>query len=511
MNKIYRFFIRISAFLGKEIFAILRQPMLVLTLVLGPFLILLLFGIGFQNEPPALRTLFVLSGQNEELAGQIEEYVSSIGPQLIFMGVINDPVEATRRLLRREVDVVALVPADAYEMVRNNQQVVIQLQHNEIDPFQIDYINIFGQVYADEINRRILRRITATGQQESVSVHDSLESTQQRVADLRQAIAAGDNQDVEQRQQDLEQEMGTLALAVGTTLSLADGVNEAIGGNSNSDSEQILGLLENLQENTSSLKDQSSADQPALVEEQSRMEEIETDLNELETMLSEFQNVDPNILVSPFRSEAASISNIALRPSDYFAPSVVVLLLQHLAVTFGALSIVRERRDGTMELFRVSPISAFETLLGKYISYFIFAAVITTILSLITVYGLGVPMLGGWLAYGLSLAVLVFTSLGLGFLISLIATTDTEAVQYSMIALLTSVFFSGALISLNSLWLPVRTLSWLLPATYGVQLLQNIMLRGLSFNPILLGGLLAIGLFLFFIAWYLLGRLMARS
>jgi ABC-2 type transport system permease protein len=120
-------------------------------------------------------------------------------------------------------------------------------------------------------------------------------------------------------------------------------------------------------------------------------------------------------------------------------------------------------------------------------------------------------MLGGWLAYGLSLAVLVFTSLGLGFLISLIATTDTEAVQYSMIALLTSVFFSGALISLNSLWLPVRTLSWLLPATYGVQLLQNIMLRGLSFNPILLGGLLAIGLFLFFIAWYLLGRLMARS
>jgi ABC-2 type transport system permease protein len=120
-------------------------------------------------------------------------------------------------------------------------------------------------------------------------------------------------------------------------------------------------------------------------------------------------------------------------------------------------------------------------------------------------------MLGTWEAYALSLAILVFTSLGIGFVISLLATTDTEAVQYSMITLLMSVFFSGALISLNSLWLPVRTFSWILPATYGVQLLQNIMLRGLSFNPILLGGLLAIGLLLFFVAWYLLGRLMARS
>ena len=172
-------------------------------------------------------------------------------------------------------------------MVRNNQQVVIQLQHNEIDPFQIDYINIFGQVYADEINRRILRRITATGQQETVPVHDSLESTQQRVADLRQALAGGDDQAVEQRQHDLEQEMDTLALAVGTTLSLADGVNEAIGGNSNSDSDQILGLLEDLRENTDSLKDQDTVDQPELTEDQNRMEEIETDLNELETMLSE--------------------------------------------------------------------------------------------------------------------------------------------------------------------------------------------------------------------------------
>ena len=43
-NLVTRILIRISAFLRKEIVEIMRQPMLVLTLVLGPFLILLFFS-----------------------------------------------------------------------------------------------------------------------------------------------------------------------------------------------------------------------------------------------------------------------------------------------------------------------------------------------------------------------------------------------------------------------------------------------------------------------------------
>ena len=120
-------------------------------------------------------------------------------------------------------------------------------------------------------------------------------------------------------------------------------------------------------------------------------------------------------------------------------------------------------------------------------------------------------MLGSWLGYCLSIAALIFTSLGLGFVISLIAKTDSEAVQYSMILLLTSVFFSGAFINLNTLWKPVQVVSWAVPATYGISLLQNIMLRGFLPNPILLPALAAIGLGLFLLAWLLLSRTMARS
>jgi len=208
---------------------------------------------------------------------------------------------------------------------------------------------------------------------------------------------------------------------------------------------------------------------------------------------------------------AKGVAIIQPRLTDYFAPGVIVLLLQHLAVTFAALSIVRDHRLGTMELFRVSPASSAEILVGKYLSYLLFGGLLATILSMLVVFGLQVPMLGDWLSYGLVIAALLFACLGIGFVISLAAQTESQAIQYVMIVLLASVFFSGFFLSLRLLWDGVRVVSWGLPATSGIILLQDIMLRGGPPNPVLLGGLAALGVSLFLIAFNLLRRAMARG
>src|SRR5512144_3433582 len=83
---VFRFFIRIYAFISKELAEILRQTPLILTLVLGPFLILLLFGIGYRSEARPLRTVFVVSG-DAEMKQQVEEYAKNLGPQLIYRGI----------------------------------------------------------------------------------------------------------------------------------------------------------------------------------------------------------------------------------------------------------------------------------------------------------------------------------------------------------------------------------------------------------------------------------------
>jgi ABC-2 type transport system permease protein len=504
-SRFFRALIRLSAFLRKEIFEIMRQPRLVFTLILGPFLILLIFGIGYRVDPPQLRTLFVAHPQSS-LAQQIEDYAPSLGPQLIYEGVTHDGIAALDRLAQGQIDVVALAPENAYEQIRNNEQATFTLYHYEIDPFQVDYINYFGQAYVDEVNRRVLQEVASAGQRDAATVRQDLQRARSTTTALRNAIQNNEASAEEHNLVSLERDVDSVSLAIGATLGLLTGVQQTMGDEEETDAGAMLASLTSIQHDTGALSEANTAN-----ERLERVERIDQNLADLESSLAEFQNISPHILVSPFRSETQSIAVVQPTPPDYFAPAVLALLLQHLAVTFAALSIVRERSVGTVELFRVSPLSAGEALWGKYISYLVFGAFIAALLSILLVFVLNMPMIGYWPYFALVLAAILFTSLGIGFVISLLSQTDSQAVQYSMIVLLASVFFSGFLMELEMLIPAVRVVSWALPTTYGIIMLRDIALRGFPIDPLLIGGLTAIGIVLFFIAWLLLRRLISHS
>ncbi|HLT18733.1 MAG TPA: ABC transporter permease, partial [Thermomicrobiales bacterium] len=163
---------------------------------------------------------------------------------------------------------------------------------------------------------------------------------------------------------------------------------------------------------------------------------------------------------------------------EFYAPAVLALLIQHIAITLTALALVRERLNGTIELFRIAPVSAREVLTGKYLSYFVLGAILSGILALVILYGLDVPLLGEVWQFVLVIGLVLAASLGLGFLISAVVTSETQAVQLAMILLLASVFFSGFFLPLDNLNPGVQIVSYILPVTYGISGLQEVMLRG---------------------------------
>ena len=77
-----------------------------------------------------------------------------------------------------------------------------------------------------------------------------------------------------------------------------------------------------------------------------------------------------------------------------------------------------------------------------------------------------------------------------------------------MLVLLFSIFFSGFFLDLRLMWENLRFVAWMIPATYGLQMLQEIMFRANPINPLLMGGLLGIGLLLFLLSWAILRRQM---
>jgi ABC-2 type transport system permease protein len=287
-------------------------------------------------------------------------------------------------------------------------------------------------------------------------------------------------------------------------------MGEEDGGESAVQDEEITSSLENISQKRDEISDLDSA-QGSYGDEIKSLREIDQGLSNLEIQLADFQSVSPDVLVAPFNYQAKSLQGVSLNLTDFFAPAALVLLLQHLAVTFSALSIVRERRSGTMELFRISPLAPIEILIGKYWSYLLFGAVMAAAITVTVVFLLKVPIVGTWANYATVILALLFTSLGMGFLISLISGTETQAVQYTMFTLLASVFFSGFFLDLRNMWQPVQIVSWMLPATYGIRLLQDIMLRGTSVNPILLLGLTGLGLAFFLVTWLLLHRQMRQE
>jgi ABC-2 type transport system permease protein len=396
MNRIFKSIIRIFSFPGKELREVMRQPRLILSLVLGPFLIILLFGLGYPDEGRSLRTTIVVSPQNP-LAGSVESFAKNLGPAIIYQGIEHNKDVALANLALGKSDMVVVVPDNPVQTIQNNQRAEFQIYHNEVDPFQIAYIRSVGRLYTDEVNRRVLAAITEKGQ---------------------------------------------------------------------------------------------------------------TGLSDLSSNLSNLSSLNSNVLVSPFTSEVYGLSKVQYTPVGFLTPAVIILLLQHLSVTISSLSIVRERRSGIMELFQVAPLTALETLISKYLSYLIFCIIIAAVLTALVVWGIGVPVLGSWVNYSLALLIVLFASLGAGFVISLTSETEIQAVQNSMLLLLMSIFFSGFFLDLRLLWQPMKVISWSLPATYGIRMMQDVMLRGYPLPLQVFEGIAAIGVALFLISYFLLKRKM---
>jgi ABC-2 type transport system permease protein len=499
--------IRTFAFVGREARGVLHQPRLVFSLILGPFLILLIFGLGYRNTPRTLRTLFVVP-EGSRIQQAVEQYAAALDSRIEYAGITADADEADQLLRNQEVDLVVVTPADPTADWQNDQQSAFFLYHYEIDPVEEIYIRVLGQRYAEQVNEQLLLTAATQSQTEAQQWQTDVGEAKNQASMMRQALAAGNQAQAQQSATELKQEIDLLTVAVGSGLAIFAGMEGSTGNTVATDT--ILSRLQSIQENSDALA-AAAADETALAEGEAKAAEIETALTELDGMLAEFRDMEPSVLVSPFRSETLTITNVQLEPMHFYVPAVIALLMQHLAVTLAGLSIIREKLGGAMELFRASPASAMEILFGKYLSYLLLISVVAAVLTLLVIGILNVPQLGRWAGYVVVILGVILASLGLGFHISLSARSDSQAIQLGMITLLAAIFFSGFFLPLYRLAEPTRIISWLLPATYGTVLLQDVMLRGQPPQLLLLLALYFFALVLFVLASWRLARQMRHE
>jgi ABC-type multidrug transport system, permease component len=172
--------------------------------------------------------------------------------------------------------------------------------------------------------------------------------------------------------------------------------------------------------------------------------------------------------------------NPAMRSPNFFVPGVIGLVLQIATVFATSMSLVRERERGTIEQLLVSPLSRWGLMLGKLTPYLLISMMMSAGLFAIMRWVFNVPIAGPVTALMLASFLYIFALLSLGLLISTRAQNQMQALQISMMFLLPSVFFSGFIFPRATMPWIFQALGACLPATYFIELMRAIILRGAS-------------------------------
>ncbi len=187
----------------------------------------------------------------------------------------------------------------------------------------------------------------------------------------------------------------------------------------------------------------------------------------------------------PIEARPRLLYNPNLDSSHFFVPGLIAIILQLVLIFLTSFSIVRERERGTLEQLFVTPVGSGGLLFGKLIPYALMAFGELMLVLVLMVALFGVPI-NGALSLLIGLACLfIVTALGLGLLISTVATTQLESVQISFIIMLPSVLLSGFMFPRAEMPTPIYLVSFLIPVTYFIEILRGVILRGASLGDLL--------------------------
>jgi len=187
---------------------------------------------------------------------------------------------------------------------------------------------------------------------------------------------------------------------------------------------------------------------------------------------------------------------------NFLVPGSLAIIMTLIGTLLTSLVVAREWERGTMEALMSTPVTIWELLIGKLIPYFCLGMISMTLCVIGAVFIYDVPLRGSFLLLEFVTGCFLTTALGLGLLISTLSKNQFVASQAAMVsAFLPSYILSGFIFEIASMPLPIKLLTYMVPARYFVTCLQTLFLVGNAWWLIFINVLpmLAIGLIFFMI------------
>lgn len=163
---------------------------------------------------------------------------------------------------------------------------------------------------------------------------------------------------------------------------------------------------------------------------------------------------------------------------DFFVPGIMVFAALIFTTLLTLLAFVGERTGGTLARLLVTPVKGFEIVLGYALAFGLVAAVQGAILLGVALLVFDVMLVGPLLVAALVVVLIAVDAMSLGILLSAAARRESQAVQMIPLVIFPTFLLSGIFVAIEVLPAWLRPFAWLIPPTYAVEALRNVMLRG---------------------------------
>lgn len=198
--------------------------------------------------------------------------------------------------------------------------------------------------------------------------------------------------------------------------------------------------------------------------------------------------------------EIRMLYNPQLKGAPNFVPGVIALILMLVCVMMTAVSIVREKEMGTMEVLLVSPFKPILVIVSKAIPYLLLSLINVGSILLLSTYVLDVPVKGSIFLLFAESTLFILTCLTLGIFISIKVHSQQVAMLISFMGMmLPTILFSGFMFPIENMPIVLQAISNIIPAKWFYIIVKSIMIKGLGFSFIWKETLILVGITIFFL------------
>ena len=184
----------------------------------------------------------------------------------------------------------------------------------------------------------------------------------------------------------------------------------------------------------------------------------------------------------PARLETLAWFNPNLESRWFFIPGIVGMLTLVVTMLVTALTVAREREQGTFDQLLVTPMRPGEILLGKALPGFIIGIVQATVILLIATLWFHVPLLGSLPTLYAGLALFLLSGVGAGLLISSLAVTQQQGLLGAFLFMVPAVILSGFATPIANMPPVVQAITLIDPLRYFLVILRKVFLEGAGFD-----------------------------